>query len=85
MQVCLRFRANELFRSRALIEARQNDGPVIQRCNRRQRSCVGRGAYLTLRLPLPINRALILQGLALLAFAVVVGIFMHSIISLLVG
>jgi hypothetical protein len=40
---------------------------------------------MTLRLPLPINRALILQGLALLAFAVVVGIFMHSIISLLAG
>jgi hypothetical protein len=38
---------------------------------------------MTLRLPLPINRALILQALALLAFAVVVGIFMHSIIPLL--
>ena len=43
------------------------------------------GFTVTLRLPLPINRALILQGLALLAFAVVVGIFMHSIISLLAG
>jgi hypothetical protein len=39
---------------------------------------------MTLRLPLPINRALILQALALLAFAVVVGIFVQSIIPLLV-
>jgi hypothetical protein len=40
---------------------------------------------MTLRLPLPTNRALILQALALLAFAVVVGIFVHSIIPLLAG
>jgi hypothetical protein len=39
---------------------------------------------MILRLPLPINRALILQALALLGFAVVVGIFAHSIIPLLV-
>jgi hypothetical protein len=38
---------------------------------------------MALRLPLPINRALILQGLALLAFAVVVSILVHSITSLL--
>jgi hypothetical protein len=38
---------------------------------------------MNLRLPLPINRALILEALALLAFAVVVGIFVHSIIPLL--
>ena len=38
---------------------------------------------MVLRLPLPINRALILQGLTLLAFAVVVGIFVHSIVLLL--
>jgi hypothetical protein len=37
---------------------------------------------MTLRLPLPINRALI-QTLALLAFAVLVGIFVHSTIPLL--
>jgi hypothetical protein len=40
---------------------------------------------MTLRLPLPINRALILQALALLAFVVVVGIFVHSIVPLMVA
>jgi hypothetical protein len=38
---------------------------------------------MALRLPLPINRALILQGFALLAFAVVGSIVVHSIISML--
>jgi len=40
---------------------------------------------MTLRLPLPINRALILHALALLAFVVVVGIFVHSIVPLMVA
>jgi hypothetical protein len=40
---------------------------------------------MTLRLPLPINRTLILHALALLAFVVVVGIFVHSIIPLMVA
>jgi hypothetical protein len=40
---------------------------------------------MPLRLPLPINRAFILQTLALLAFAVVVGIFVHSIVPLMVA
>ena len=37
---------------------------------------------MTLRLSLPIDRALILHALALLAFVVVVGIFVHSIVPL---
>jgi hypothetical protein len=40
---------------------------------------------MPLRLSLPINRAFILQTLALLAFAVVVAIFVHSIVPLMVA
>ena len=38
---------------------------------------------MSLRLPIPINRTLMLEAAALLGFAVLVGIFVHSIIPLL--
>jgi hypothetical protein len=46
-------------------------------------SRLGRGTIMTLRRPIPIDRGLMLQAAALLAFAVVFGIFVHWIIPLL--
>jgi hypothetical protein len=45
-------------------------------------SRLGRVTIMTLRLPIPIDRGLMLQA-PLLEFAVVVGIFVHWIIPLL--
>ena len=42
------------------------------------------GAIINLRAPGPITRGLTLEALALLALAVLVGIFVHSIVPLLV-
>ena len=39
---------------------------------------------MNVRAPSPINRSFLLEALALLAFAVLVGIFVHTIIPLLV-
>jgi uncharacterized membrane protein len=47
-------------------------------------ACRGQ-AMMNLRAPNPTNRAFILEALALLAFAILVGIFTHSIIPLLVA
>ncbi len=44
-----------------------------------------RGTMMNLRAPSPITRGLMLEVFALLALAVLVGIFVHSIIPLLVA
>ncbi len=43
-----------------------------------------RGTMMSLRAPSPITRGMMLEALALLALAVLVSIFVHSIIPLLV-